>query len=261
MSTEQPKIAAVVSLQHVVADFLNEIGDYTMTEYKRWLQVAIRGFSNLSMTSLRSYDVAYITPDAIGQCRLPDDFVEYAKIGCNIGGKLYILSRNKEILINRQIENGDIVNEAYNADDSIDDELVMYIPHYRAGGIKVDGMYGYSYSSGHSTMIPMFNIDYENKVIQLSSAIYASQLIVEYITTGVSLSGNTYIPRYAGEALLEFLYWRMKKADPKFSRGEVMDAKMDYLEAVNVMETLESMPTYQEIMDAFYGTAKQTIKR
>jgi hypothetical protein len=260
MSESQPNISAVVSLQHIVANFLNERNDYSQAEFKRLLQIAIMGFSNLNMTSLRSYDVAYLTPDDKGQCVLPADFVDYIKIGGNLGGKMYTLTMNKEIIINQQILNGDIVNESYNVDDTITDEQALYLPH-TVGGYLITNLYGYSYSGGLSTTSSMFNIDYDNKLIQLSSTLFVSQLIVEYISTGVSLSVNTYIPRYCEIPMVEYLHWRTRKSDGKFSRGEVMDSKQDYLEAVAVIETLEKMPTYQEIMDVFYGTSKQTIKR
>lgn len=106
MSDAQRNISAVVSLQHVVANFLNERNEYSQENYKRYLQMAVFGFSNLNMSSLRSYDVVYLTPDNKGQCRLPDDFVDYTKVGCNLNGKLYILSMNNEIVINRETENG-----------------------------------------------------------------------------------------------------------------------------------------------------------
>ncbi len=261
MSQEQRNINAVVTLQHVVANFLNEINEYTQENYKRYLQIAVRGFSNLNMTSLRSYAVAYMTIDNKGQVRFPDDFVDYTKIGVNMNGKLYVLSLNTDIVINRETQNGEILNESYNVEDVSNEAPIAFMPHVTPNGVFTDQLYGLAYNSGYSQSIPMFNIDYTNKVLQLSSQISASKLIVEYVSTGVSMNGNTYVPRYVEEALIEFLYWRSKKADPKSQRGEVMDAKMDYLEAVNVLESLESVCTYQEAMDAIYSTAKQTIKR
>lgn len=260
MSDAQRNISAVVSLQHVVANFLNERNEYSQENYKRYLQMAVFGFSNLNMSSLRSYDVVYLTPDNKGQCRLPDDFVDYTKVGCNLNGKLYILSMNNEIVINRETENGDIVNESYNVPDISFDSLIAFIPH-TYNNVYVDNLYGSSYNSGYSSVVPMFNIDYTNKVIQLSSSIPTTKLIVEYVSTGVSLNGNTYIPRYAENAMIEYLHWRSRKNDSKYSRGEVIDAKMDYIEAVNMLETFESLCTYQEVMDVFYQTSKQTIKR
>jgi len=260
MSIDTPRIPAVVSLQHIVANFLNERNDYSMAEYKRLLQMAVMGFSNLNMTTLRSYDVAYVDIDSKGQGRMPDDFVDYTKVGVNLGGKLFVISFNKEVIINRQTESGDILNEAYNADDNVPDNTFLFMPHTR-NGLTESNLYGYSYGSGMSSFIPMFNIDYENKIIQLSSTVSAPQLIVEYISTGVSLSGNTFIPRYCETAMVEYLHWRTRKNDYKASRGAVIDAKQDYLEAVAELQLLEEVPTYQEIMDVLYSTSSQTPRR
>jgi len=261
MSLESPKTPGVVSLQYVVASVLNELGDYTQTNYKRVLQMAVHGFSNLNMHALRSYDVVYLDVDSTtGQALLPPDFVDFCKVGCIIGGKLYVLTINREVAINRQIENGVLVNEAYNQTDEITSDPILFLPHL-LGGSYNDTLYGLAYTSGYSTAIPMFNIDYENKIIQLSSSISTTKLVVEYVTTGVSLSGNTYIPRQAVDALTEYLHWRIRKNDSKYSRGEVMDAKQDFVEAEATLRTFESLPGYQEVMDAFYSTSKQTIKR
>lgn len=229
---------SVVSIQSIVYNFLNEIGDYDMSNFRRYLQIAIRGFGNLNMTTVRSYSVLYATADEKGQVVLPDDFIDYKFVGYRKKGVLYPISRNKKL-------------EVYRSDDpeaiSNNDSGYELVPHFVDGeyvvGLFVTGVYTIPYA---------FNIDYTRKVLQLSSVISSRDIVIEYISTGISADGNTFVPKKCEDALIEYLYWRTTKANPKATRGEKADAKADYLEAERILLDMETLPSEKEIYDAIY---------
>jgi len=239
---------ALVSLQSIVYNFLNETGEFDLSNYKRYLQIAIRGFSNLNMTTVRSFSVAYLQVDTKGQCLLPDDFIDYRFIGYSRNGRLYPLSLNKNIEISSQIENGEIISEM--DEDTNQIPIVgdyIYLPHLN-NGILVTGLL----VSGGQIYPSAFNIDYKNKIIQLSSIIPTRELTIEYISSGVSANGNTYVPKKCEDTLIEWLHWRSTKGNDKKTRGEKMDSKQDYLEAERILLDMETLPTQKEVYDAIY---------
>ena len=240
--------SSVVSLQSIVYNFLNELGIYDMANFRSYLQIAIRGFSNLNMTTVRSFTVEYITVDSKGQALLPDDFIDYRCIGYRSQGRLYSLSLNRNILINRDEINGEIVTEISESNQIPVVGDYIYLPHMNSTGVVVTGML----ASGGVVYPSAFNIDYENKIIQLSSMVPSRELVVEYISSGVSLNGNTYVPKKCEDALIEWLHWRTAKSDNKKTRGEKADAKQDYLEAERILLDLETLPTAREVYDVLY---------
>lgn len=255
MSISQPKIPAVVSLQHVVRNYINERG-LDMSEYSRFLQIAIRGFSQINMTEMKSYDVHRAIANASGQIFLPPDYVDYTKIGYRLGDKIYILSLNKDLYINSDDNNGSVEISS----DSGDIDYRYFFVDHNYNGSLISGLYGYP--GGYSPQC--FNIDFDNKVLQLSSQVPRVQILIEYVSTGIAMNGNTYIPRYAEPALIEWLYWRDAKGSydgTKVTRGTLSDMKQDFNEELSVLRDIHTFPTYQEAMDAIYSSVKQSPKR
>lgn len=236
--------SALVSIQSIVYNFLNELGEFDLTNFKRYMQIAIRGFGNLNMVTTKSISVAYITIDEKGQGVLPDDFIDYAFIGHRRNGKLYPMALNKSIDFNRDEINGEIVSTQV---DPLATVTYQFVPHFD-GGEYVVGLF----AAGSLVAPYAFNIDYNNKIVQLSSIVSSRELIVEYVSTGVSINGNTYVPRKCEDALIEYLYWRTTKGSAKSTRGEKADAKVDFLEAEKILLDMETLPTAKEVYDALY---------
>lgn len=235
-----------VPLQQVVYEFLNEIGDYSEKNFFRWLNVAARGFAKLNMTRLESYQVQYLTVDKKSfSAVLNPDFVDWIKVAVVDGNTVKVLARNKDILVNDE-QNG----------ATVDDGQFFFAPHMY-NGQRITGMYGVS--GGYSS--PTFNIDKERGIIRFSSHIPTNIVLVEYISSGLSSTGATYIPYKAVDPLVEYLYWRHRKADPKATRGQELDSKQDYLEAVEELSFYENLPTRQDILMAFYSGSGQGAKR
>lgn len=249
MSTEQLNIKAVVSLQHIVRNYIIERG-LNMSSYRRLLQMAVRGFSHLNMTELRSVSHHYATPNQAGQIFMPPDFVDYAKVGYFSGEEFFAIGINKDLKVNT--DNGSVSVEQ--AGESSTSDSYILTEHYYGSRFVPTMLFGYRGEyPGQS-----FNVDYDNKIIQVSSMVPRRELCIEYISTGVSLNGNTYVPRNVEEAVIEWLYWRDLKgsANGNATRGMIDDAKQDFLEQLNILRD-QDMPTLQEVYDVLYSTAMQ----
>jgi hypothetical protein len=123
-------------------------------------------------------------------------------------------------------------------------------------GLKYPVFYGATYQLTK----PSFRVMRDEGKIQFSSA-STKEIVMEYASNGINPTGATYVPYHVAEALIEYLHWRDRKNSKRFSRGEVMDAKQDYVEAERILLDIETLPTVKEIMTALISGYKQTPKR
>jgi hypothetical protein len=247
----EQKLPGYVTLQQVVYNYLNDINNYSKENYKRLFQWAIRGYTDLNLYHLDTISVAYLTPNIdTGVCNLPDDFVRYVKIGYNDNGTIKVLGLNNELALVRDESCGEVSNPDYgtSTDEANTDLAVPFVPHFY-GDTYVPALYGLN--GGYAEAY--YRIDKERRLLIISNAVTGSEIILEYVSSGVSLSGATFIPREALEPLIAFLHWQDAKFNPKLTRGDRQDAKQDYHEAVNKMRFLVHKPTKEEFLDAIYS--------
>lgn len=238
----------VASLQNTVKNYLVERAEFNVENWKRYLQIVARGFKNLKLTSINTTQVMYGTPDSVNQIIVPD-FVDWVKVGYRLGDKCFLLNINKNLIINRNTENGVIIDE--NGVIEVPDCACYFMDH-TVNGYDVTSLHG----SCDRLNELSFNVDYDLGIIQFSSMVPRREMIIEYKSSGISVDGNTYIPAFAVEPLIEWLYWRTAKADPLSSAGKIQMNKQDYYEAVAVMEDIQNLPTYAEVSAALYSNVR-----
>jgi hypothetical protein len=355
MSKENPKTAAVVTLRYVVMSVLNRIKDYTMRDYKFYMQLAIEGFTELSLWHMSNLEVIYLTMNEAKVVYLPADFIDYTKIGVPINGKLRVLTKHNNILLPRTFYNsmpqmietfvtdnaaewlvgnvvltssglsliftsttvnvdftgnttitnisgdltGTVVNTQANGPalkriDTItlsgesgsasilcdgvtkviifdtgeevgntDSEtavdaasLVFFSDHFR-GGQFVGGLFGMSGGIDDA----YYRIDKEKRTIAFSGSVPRSQIVLEYISSGVKTDGSTLIPRQAVPALRTYLLWNAVENDARISYNEKERKKRLHEEEVTALRNFEDIFTIDEYKRMCFSTSRQTIKR
>lgn len=269
MSVESPKTAGVVTLRYVVMSVLNRMEDYTMRKYKYLMQIAIEGFTELSLWHLENLEVVYLTMNAAKAVYLPEDFVDYTKIGVPINGKLRVLTKHDRILLPREYfgsfiggvfvpdENfGEAVGNT-DADDTVDAaSLVFFSDHFR-GGQYVGGLYGMPGGVDDA----YYRIDLENRMIVFSGSVPRSQIVLEYISSGVKTDGSTMIPREAVPALRTYLLWQSVENDSRTPLNEKERRKRNHDEEVFALRNFQNTFTIDEYKRMCWSTYRQTIKR
>lgn len=250
-----------VSLQSIIYDVLNEMNLYDFSEYKRLMQFAIRGLIYFHLYDLTSFRVVYLTVNSAGLADLPDDYIDWLKIGeIDSMGNILHWMPNNEMYVDKYISEGNPVNSYLNASvNGIDsEELVgtVFAPHFYEGTYfpKLYGARG-GWSPGY------FRIDREDRVIRCDRTPPGGKIVLEYNSSGVSIDGATYVPRQAVEPLIQWVHWKRKKEDPVYSRGERIDAKQDFMEAEEALRAYEGAPTIQELQNIIYESYTQSIKR
>lgn len=250
MSEVNKKTSGTVSLQNIVANVLNDLNIYSKENYKRYMQWVIRAFTQLNMYTLRTVETVILSVSDTGAAIYPKDFIDYARIGECIGGKIYELGYNADLCLPRATECGEDVNANYDSDSEGTGAVSLlynYPLGYRWYGVR--GGQAESY----------YNIDRELGQIQLSNSI-TGDLVLQYISSGVSINGDTYIPRQAQESLIAFVHWQKSKWDGEPLNRTLM-LKRDFEEEETKLTNFETIPTLQEILDVFYESWSQTPVR
>jgi hypothetical protein len=269
MSVETPKTAGLVTLRYVVMSFLNRIKDYTMRDYYYYMQLAIEGFTELSLWHLDSLEVVYLTMNEAKIVYLPADFVDYTKIGVPINGKLRVLTRHDNILLPRTFY-GSIIGGEFlpdtnfgeavgNADDTTaldTSSLVFFSDHFR-GGQFVGGLFGISGGIDEA----YYRVDMETRTIAFSGSVPRSQIVLEYISSGVKTDGSTMIPREAVPALRSYIAWVEAENNPRTSESGKERKKRLHEEEVAALVSFQTIFTIDEYKRMLWQTSRQTAKR
>ena len=252
MSLDNPKILGTTTVRYVVKSILNRIGDYTMKEYKYIEQLIYEYYTDLNLWHLDNIEVVYLRMSDAKTVDLPPDYVDYVKIGIPVNGKLRVLTRKDNILFPRTFEDGEEVGNTDSV-DTVDDSGIFFTSHFK-NGRYIGGLYGIP--GGIDTAY--YRIDREKRTIIFSGTVDRSEIVLEYISSGVKLSDSTVIPREVVSVLrnygLENYYLRKKDNRYKYYQNE----REGDLEALRFFQTSFTVEEYKRML---YKTARQSAKR
>jgi hypothetical protein len=254
MSTENIKTNALVSLKYVVMSFLNAINDYSLRNYKRYLQFAIEGFTELNIKHTHTIEVAYLTVDTTTMTAvLPSDMIDYRAIGVIIGGQVWTLTRKDELGLPRAESCGVVPK----LDTQVD---IAPLDYYNACLNNHAYIYTYFGMPGGSNEA-YYRIDWERRLIILAGSVRADQIVLEYTSTGVSLTQATNIPRECVMAIRAYMNWMRIENDRTYPMNDKQSKKFQWEMEVRKLYSHHHSFTADEFIDSKNSTAKQSPKR
>ncbi|MDA3807393.1 MAG: hypothetical protein PF440_05685 [Thiomicrorhabdus sp.] len=253
MSLANPKTTGTVTIGYIVASVLNRLRNYSMRDFSFLEQVVIEGFTELNLFHLDTIETVYLRMSAAKTIDLPPDFVDYLKIAIPINGKLQVLSRHDKILLPRTFADGADVG---NTGDGVSDVTSLYLTNNFSNGQFVGGIYG----AGGSDQA-YYRIDRERRTIVFSGSVPRAEIVLEYLSSGIKLTGTTIIPREAVPALRAYALWQMIENDPKATMNQKERKKSQYEEQVEGLRYFQSAFTADEYRHHLYRHSKQTPKR
>ena len=261
MSLVTPKTAGFVNLSYCVNQFQLDRDDFSDRLKEKATQYAINIISKYNIFQSRNVEVAYLTIDANGVINLTTagltDYVDYVKVGIIIKGKLWNLSVNNKITLRRTeipaSEAVDIFNGT--SRDDITDGY-YYAGHYY-NGIYNQAVYGYGGGFAKS----YFRYDNESNEFQFDTAIPTTKVVLEYLSTGIKLTGATVIPRTYVDYVVSAIHDKFAFFDKKLTRGEKADFRQRFIEEENILENFDYKFDIQAYLDMSYASQHQGVKR
>jgi hypothetical protein len=254
MSTEVKKTLGITTVAYVVSSVLNRLRDYSMRHYSFLEQICIEGYTDLNLWHLDNIEVVYLRMSEAKTVDLPADFVDWLKIGVPIAGKLRVLTNHKGILFPRTFADG---AEVGNTDDTGGTQDAVYFTSHLRNGQFVGGLYGLPGAIDQA----YYRFDRERRTLIFSGSIPRAEVVLEYISSGVSLSGSTVIPREAVPALRAYLLWQLMENDSKVSPTEKERKKSQYEEQLHALDFFQSAFTKDEYKRHVARNTRQTPKR
>ena len=256
MSLESPKTPGLVTIRYIVMSILNRMNDYTMRNYKRLIQISIEGYGELALWHLNTLDVVYLRMNEAKTVQLPADYIDFLKIGVPINGKLRVLTQHNQILLPRTFEDGEPVGNA-DGNDTVDAASLVYFSDHFRGGQYVGGLFGMPGGVDDA----YFRIDREQRLIVFSGSVPRSEIVLEYISTGLKVEGGSLIPREAVPALRTYVQWQMIENDPRVSLSAKERAETNHDKEVAALRSFQSIITPEAYRRMLFSTYRQTAKR
>lgn len=258
MSLADPKTPGVVTLRYVVMSILNRLANYSMRDYYRLMQIAIEGFGELNLWHLDSIEVVYLRMNNAKIVRLPADFVDWLKIGVPINGKLRVLTRHDKMLLPREFEDGSPVGNTDAGEPSTPtaENLIFFSDHFRRG-MFVAGLFGMPGGIDQA----YYRVDKETRTIAFSGSVPRSEIVLEYISTGVRATGGTMVPREAVGALRAYVMFAMLDGDNRTAMNEKLRREDIYDKEVSALRSFLGTFTKEEYQRMLWTTSRQTPKR
>jgi len=163
--------------------------------------LALQGLKELSFDALQEVKSIQLAVSSTGTITLPDDYIKYVKIGVlGSDGKVHYLGKQ---------DNLNLVSGAASTDSNdIDDD-----PAYFYG---IGGRYGVGGGTNHNGY---YRVNKEDNTISFSSDAIGKNIILEYISNGVTLSNVQPVKRKisftiaAGSAITDGNFFRIYKGD------------------------------------------------
>lgn len=235
------KLSNIVNLKNIVFNVMNDLNISNGYEYKRMMQWAIRGLVNLNIYHLQTATAEYLTVDSNNMVLLPEDFIDYIRIGWLSNGKIITYSRNDAIYLPRATS---CINP------SIDSGL----------------LYGEEDTNTVWVQVPMkvynnayYRIDKEYNRIIFKGDLIGEQIVLEYTSTGVSTGGETWIPRIAQEAMIAHVHYQ-KVLNDKESQSEINRRLLILGHELDKLERAEIDFTADELIDVISSSRSTLVK-
>jgi hypothetical protein len=249
-----------ISSEEVLSDILNNKNDYGKENWWRDKRFLIRGVTkiNLHFRLCTAVNVVYLPLSDLNTVQLPSDYIDYTKIGIETNGHIWTLSLNKNICTTRFEECGVPVRALQDFDDV--DAIgglaqVPFVTHTRNGSVVTP--YGLSGGYNHA----YYKVDKKHGLIHFEGDVKCDYIVLEYKSSGISLTDNILIPIEALEALLAFIQWQRIDNDDNYPANEKMRKEAQFDKEMRLLKTLVNTVKIHELMDALYSGYKQTTKR
>jgi len=232
----------VVNLRYCLASLKNKL-NVDSADDERYLQLIIDGVSELNMFHLDISGVQTVVYDintTTNIVELPKDFIDYTRIGFVVNGQIQNFTVNPNISIP--------ITQECGLDTNPFPGTSLPIPtyqHFGKGG-------GYS---------PLnYRVDKRKRRIIIVGAATNDQMVMEYFSTGISMTSETLIPRQYVPAVVAYAIWQSIEYDPRVPMNDKQRKAQIYKQEVQ-RASMSEMPSLDEMMMAIYQGYGGSIHR
>lgn len=206
-------------------------------------QLVIDGMKDLSLFTLPFKNTIKITVDSLGRLQLPTDYLMFLAVGIPRDGRLFTFTRENLIV---QTSDKTYSYEAFDTEYGENQSL------------PIRSTFSYGSTGGQNDTY--FVINERLRYIQLID-FTGTEATLHYVSSGITSNPEgVEIPLVAEEALIAYVLWMDAQYDPQVPIQVARERERLYGDACADLDMIYA-PTIDEIMDTFYSTMSQTVKR
>ena len=246
---------------YCVKNVMVELEEADTNKYQKYLQLAYRGFRDLNLFVTPNIKTVYLDMNDALAAKLPPDYVKYRAIGLVVNGRIYNLTLDERLALNRKVDECD--NPITDLTQLNNDKLpadtcgYRYYPHFR-NGLYVGEAFGYG--GGHNPK-GYFRMDMDKGQIQFNSVIPKTELIMEYKSNGLEEDGSAVIPEECVEALIQWIFWKRIEHDKRVGLAEKAVEEQKYKMWYGKAKKYINQFTAAEFRDMLWSSNMMVAKR
>lgn len=264
-----------VSVDQIVNDFMltldgdDYVNNATSTIVRNYALRGIREMGFDIMKRIKSLKLDVNTDNSTVE--LPDDFVDYTKIGV-VGkdGLIYVFGENKNQAAPMKYKTDATGNPidsdsdgVYDREDAKEDVAgrasTSDFESYTFRNFLYEGNIGRAYGIGGGMYSGEFRINYEQNRIELYSTTGYEEVVMEYIADEAR-SVNPSIHLYAENALRSYIYYRLIERKANVPIGEKGRARQEYYNERRLANSRLKSFTKEEALKTIRKNYKQSPK-
>jgi len=247
-------------------DYVNNTNGVVLRNY------ALRGIREMGFDMLKRIKSLKLSVNTSNSTvELPDDFVDYTKIGIvGSDGLIYVFAENKnqnmamKYVLDSDSQpidsDGDGVYDREDAKtEGIGRASVSDFESYTFRNFLYEGNIGRAYGIGGGMYSGEFRVNYEQNRIELYSTAGYSEVVIEYIADEAR-STNPSIHIYAENALRSYIYYRLVERKANVPMEEKMRARQEYYNERRIANARLKSFTKEEALKTIRKNFKQSPK-
>jgi len=219
-------ISGWTTFGQIIDDIMLAWGDSSdQGQRMRLLNFAVKQFMDLRLGKLSAAKPVRLTINTEMRCIVvPDDYLRFVSVGLFYDGIFYKFQPKSEMPAITASDCGIEEREIADGTDSAGEEIVEYIGYY--------------------------TLDIENRRILIEAPALMTEVILNYVPTGVKMDGTTYIPRMCAPVIQACVEFEMVKRDRQTTIADRLLFEKEYLKELNKFMGLRY--NLREIMDEYY---------
>lgn len=231
---------ALVTIEYVISSYLNRKGISSSADHDRYKQILVEGFTDLNLFHTTYYSEYIGTVNAVNQLTLPIDFVDWVKVSVEINGQYWELDYNENII----------------SEPSNTASVPVFTNHLVAPPVVGNG-----YTRLRRNKMGEFKLNREKRVLTFVGDYKNYSIYLNYVSTGIPLSGKVYVPRELVTVLRNYLDWQIKYNDDSVPVVKAEIAANIYGDSlIQYYDSVEPM-SMKELLNALMINTQQGIKR
>lgn len=221
-----------------------------MHYYLLFLSYALDALREIHFDSLHQKKSVSLKLDSKHSAKLPDDYVDFVKIGVVVGDKIRKIGKNESIsdqLTERDTSLTD--NQTYVG-------VVYWDNYFNSLGEYYGRIYGY----GGGENVASYNMVNGNCVLKVNHDYEVDEIYLEYITDAYKPNVKSVVNPYASRAIQEYIKWQYKENNRKYGLSERQIARQEFYNQYRILRGRMSDLTTADILESVNSGIKRSIK-